>query len=126
MGTYVTAAAVLARIAVALIGLDLAVGATEARLACTRVAPLTCVCACGIILAGFMIGAEIKVLVAEQAAPAFLAVALKRLVAGSMQAPRVPLALITEGALPPEATLALTRGLTITVLVATAKRADGC
>lgn len=126
MGTYVTAAAVLAWIAVALVGLELAVGATEARLAGTRVAPLTRVCACGVILAGFMIGAEVKVLVAEQAAPAFLAVALKRLVASSMQAPRVPLALIAEGALPPKATLALTRGLTITVLIAAARRADGC
>lgn len=125
-GTYVTAASVLARIAVALVGLDLTVGATEARLAGAGVAPLACVCACGIVPAGFMIGTEIKVLVAEQATPAFLAVALKRLVAGSVQAPRVALALVTEGALPPEATLALTRGLTITALVTAARQADGC
>lgn len=121
----VTAAAVLARIAVALIGLDLAVGATEARLAGASVAPLAGVCASGIILARLMIGAEVKVLVAEQATPAFLAVTMKRLVAGSMQTPGVPLALIALGALPPEATLALTRGLTITVLVTAARQADG-
>lgn len=126
MGTYVTAATVLARIAVAFIGFNLAVGATKTRLAGAGIAPLPRVCACGIILAWFMVGAEVKVLVTEQATPALLAVALKRLVTGSMQAPRVPLALVTQGALPPEATLALTRGLTITMLVAAARRADGC
>lgn len=73
-----------------------------------------------------MIGAEVQILVAEQAAPAFLASALKWLVAGAMQAPWVSLALVAEGAVPPEAALALTRGLTITVLLATARRADGC
>lgn len=73
-----------------------------------------------------MIGAEVQILVAEQAAPAFLASALKWLFAGAMQAPRVSLALVAEGAFPPEAALALTRGLTITVLLATARRADGC
>lgn len=126
MGTYITAAAIFAWIAVALIGLDLTVDTTEARLASAGVAALACVRACGVVLAGFMIGAEVKVLVAEQAAPAFFADALKRLAAGSMQTPRVPLALVAEGALPPETTLALTRGLTITVRAATARRADGC
>lgn len=126
VGTYVTATTVLARIAVALIRLNLTVGASEARLAGAGIAPLASVCACGIILARFMIGAEVKVLVTKQATPAFLAVALKWLVTGSMHAPGVPLALIAEGTLPPEATLALTRGLTITVLLAAARRADGC
>lgn len=73
-----------------------------------------------------MIGAEVQILVAEQAAPAFLASALKGLVAGAMQAPRVSLALVAEGAFPPKAALALTGGLTITVLLTTARRADGC
>lgn len=41
-----------------------------------------------------------------------------------MHAPRVSLALVTEGALPPGAALALTGGLTKTVLLGTA-RADG-
>lgn len=126
MGTYITAATVFAWIAVALVNFDFAVGATKARLAGAGIAPLASVCACGVIFARFMIGAEVKVLVAEQATPAFLAVALKRLVAGSMHATRVPLALIAEGPLPPEATLALTRGLTITVLLTAARRADGC
>lgn len=73
-----------------------------------------------------MIGAEVQILVAEQAAPAFLASALKWLAAGAVQAPRVSLALVAEGALPPEDAVALTRGFTRTVLLATARRADGC
>lgn len=73
-----------------------------------------------------MIGAEVKILVTEQATPAFLAVALERLAAGSMKAPRVPLALIAEGALPAEVTLALTRSVAITMRLATSRGADGC
>lgn len=69
---------------------------------------------------------SVQSLVAEQAAPAFLAIALKGLVAGAMQTPWVSHALVTEGAIPPKAALALTGGLTITVLLTTAGRADGC
>lgn len=57
--TYVTAAAVLARIAVTLVGLDFAPHPAEARLAGTGVAPLTRIGARGIVLAGLMIGAEV-------------------------------------------------------------------
>ncbi len=123
---YVATSSVLARVAVALVGLDFAGFATEARLADAGVAALTGVGTGGVIHAGLVIGAEVQILVAEQASPAFLASALKGLVAGAMQAPRVSLALVAEGALPPEAALALTGGLTITVLLATARRADGC
>lgn len=123
---YVAAASILARVAVALVGLDLAGFTTEAGLADAGVAALTGVGAGGIIHAGFVIGAEVQILIAEQASPAFLASALKRLVAGAMQAPWISLALVAEGALPPEAALTLTGGLTITVLLATARRADGC
>lgn len=126
LSTYITAASILAWIAVAHVGLVLAVDASEAGLAGASVAPLACVCAFGIILAGFMIGAEVKVFVAKQAAPSFLTVALKRFFACSMQAARVAHALIAEGALPPEATRALTRGITMTMGFTAARRADGC
>lgn len=124
--THGAAAAILARATVALADLDFTVVAGVSRLAGTGVAALACVGASSVVHAGLVVGAKVQVLVAEEAAPAFLAVALKRLVAGAVQAPRVALALITEGALPPEAALALAGSLTITMLFAAARRADGC
>ena len=124
--TYITAATILARVAVALAGLDLAVGAAEAGLAGAGVAALACVGASGVVLAWLVVGTEVQVLVAEEATPTFLAIALPWLVAGAVQAAWVALALITEGALPPEAALALSGGVTITVLFAAARQADGC
>lgn len=118
-------ASILAGVAVTLVGFDLTVFATEARLADAGVAALAGVGTRGVIPAGLVIGAEVQILIAEQAAPAFFASALKRLVAGAMQAPRVPRALIAEGAFPSNPALALTGGLTITVLLTTARQADG-
>lgn len=58
---YLAAAAILAGVAVALVGLDLAVDAGEAGLARARVAALACVGARGLVLARLVIGAVVEV-----------------------------------------------------------------
>lgn len=123
--TYIAAASVLAGVAVTLVGFDLTIVATEARPAGTGVAALACVGAGSIVRAGLVVGAVVEVLVTEQSSPALFTVALPRLAAGAMQAARIADALVTEGSLPPEAALALAWGLTITVLLIAARRADG-
>ncbi len=86
---YVATASVLARVAVALVGLDLAGFTAKAGLADAGVAALAGVGTGGVIHAGLVIGAEVQILIAEQASPAFLASALKGLVAGAIQTPRI-------------------------------------
>lgn len=61
---YVATASVLAWVAVALVGLDIAGFAAEARLADAGVAALTSVCTGGFVHAGLVIGAEVQILVA--------------------------------------------------------------
>lgn len=121
----IAAASILAGVAVTLVGFDLTIVATEARPAGTGVAALACVGAGSIVRAGLVVGAVVEVLVTEQSSPALFTVALPRLAAGAMQAARIADALVTEGSLPPEAALALAWGLTITVLLIAARRADG-
>lgn len=121
----IAAASVLAGVAVTLVGFDLTIVPTEARPACTGVAALACVGAGSIVRAGLVVGAVVEVLVAEQSSPALFTVALPRLATGAMQAARIADTLVTEGSLPPEAALALAWGLTITMLLIAARRADG-
>lgn len=61
MWTYFAAAAILARAAVALVGLSFTVFSEEPGLAGAGVASLTCVGASGFILARFVVGAVIQV-----------------------------------------------------------------
>lgn len=82
--TYVTTASVLAWVAVTFVGLDLAVCSAETGLAGTGVTALAGVGAGSVIPAGLVIGAEIQVLVAEQATPSLLASALPGLAAGAV------------------------------------------
>lgn len=102
--TYRAAASVLAGIAVAFIGLDLAVGAAVAGLAGTGVTPLAGVGAGGPVRARLVVGAVVEVLVAEEAAPALLAIALPGFLAHTVQAAGVTDALIAEPPLPTNAT----------------------
>lgn len=53
------------------------------------------------IAAGFVVGTEVEVLVAEKTAPAFIAKTVPRFHAGSMHATWVTLALVAERAFPP-------------------------
>ena len=82
----------------------LAVGAGPAGWAGARVGALAGVEAGGPVLAGLVVGAVVEVLVAEQAAPALLAVAGPGLIAGTVLAPGVPHALVAEGTSPPIST----------------------
>lgn len=123
--THVATASVLAGVAVAFVGLQLTVGAPKARPARAGVAALTRVGAGGPVGAGLVIGAVVEVLVAEEAPPTLLAVALPRLAARSVEATRVADAFIAGGALPAHATCTAPRGLAVAVLLTAVRRADG-
>lgn len=123
--THVATSSILAGVAVTLVGLQLAVGAPEARPAGAGVAALARVGAGGPIGARLVVGAVVEVLVAEEAPPPLLAVALPRLAARTVQATWVADAFITGGALPAHATCTAPRGLAVAVLLAAVRRADG-
>lgn len=124
--TDIAAAAVLAGVALALVGLDLAAGSRKAGPAGAGVAPLARVGAGGAVLARAVVGAVVEVLVAEEPAPAFLAVALPRLHAGAAQAARVADALVAELPLPADPTLAFAGLLAESVGTAAAGKANSC
>ena len=122
---YIAAASVLAGVAVALVGFQLAVGASVTWPAGARVAALARVGARGAIGAGLVVGAVVEVLVAEESPPSLLAITLPRLATRPVQAAGVAHALGAGGALPAHATLAAPRGLAVAVLLAAVRRADG-
>lgn len=93
-------AAVQARPVLAFAHLDLALGAGEAGRTDACVRTLAGVVACAIILAWPMIGAVVQVLIAEQATPAFAAMAFPWLLTGSVNAARIRLTFVTLLALP--------------------------
>ena len=113
MYTHVAAASVLAGVAVALVGLQLTVGASVAGPAGAGVAALPCVGAGGTVGAGLVVGAVVEVLVAEEAPPALLTVTLPRLAARPVEAAWVADALAAGGALPAHATCTAPRGLAV-------------
>lgn len=86
--------------AVTLLHEQLTVGASEAWEAGAGVAALPCVHAGGAVLTRLVVGAEVQVLVAEQAAPALLTVALPGQLAGAVFTGWVFLTLVTERTLP--------------------------
>lgn len=118
------AASVLAGIAVAFIGLDLAVGAAVAGLAGTGVTPLAGVGAGGPVRARLVVGAVVEVLVAEEAAPALLAIALPGFLAHTVQAAGVTDALIAEPPLPTNATYAFSRPSTVSIFIVATQQAN--
>lgn len=122
--TDVAAASVLAGVAAALVGLDLAAAPGKARPAGAGEAPLARVGAGGPILAGMVVGAVVEVLVAEEPAPAFLAVALPGLHTRAVEAAWVTHALLAQGPLPADPALALPRLLTEAVAGAAAGQTD--
>ena len=98
-------AAVKARLVRALVGdPGLALGAGVAGRAAASVGTLAGVEAGGSVLAGLVVGAVVQVLVAEETAPAVVAVALPRVLAGAVLAPGVPDALVAKGTSPTAAT----------------------
>lgn len=92
--------AVHARALFAVRDLGFAVRAHESGLALAGVGSLAGVEAGASVLAGLVVGAEVQVLVAEETAPALVALALPRLLAGAVDAARVGLALGAQGSLP--------------------------
>ena len=79
---------------------EFAVGAGELGRTVARVRALARVEARAAVLARLVVGAVVEVLVAEQAAPALVAVALPRLLARAVQAARIADALVAQLALP--------------------------
>lgn len=73
-----------------------------------------------------MVGAVVQVLVTEETSPSFLTHTLPGLRAGAVQTAGVAHTLAAGRALPPQTTLTLTGGLTVTVTIAAVRRADGC
>lgn len=118
MLTHVTAASVLAWVAVTLVDLQFTVGAPESWPAGARVTALAGVGAGGPVGAWLVVGAVVQVLIAEQTSPAFLADALPRLTACSMEAAWVAHTLIAVRPLPPQAALAVPRGLAVAMCLA--------
>lgn len=125
LSTHIAASSVLAGVAVALVGLQLAVGAPIAGPAGAGVAALPRVGASGSIGAGLVISAVVQVLVAEEPPPPLLTAALPRLAARPMEAAWVTDALLAGGALPPHAACTAPRGLAVAVPLAAVRRADG-
>lgn len=123
--THIAAASVLARVAVTFVGLQLTVGPAKAWPAGAGVAALTRVSTGCPVGTGLVIGAVVEVLVAEEAPPALLAVALPRLAARSVEATWVADAFIAGGALPAHTTRTSPWGLAVTVLLTAIRRADG-
>lgn len=78
----------------------LAVRAGEAWRARAGVRALAGVEAGAAVVAGLVIGTVVEILVAEEAAPAFVAEALPGFVTTSMKTPGIPHALIAVGTLP--------------------------
>lgn len=87
---------------------DLALGAGVALGALARVAAGAGVEARAAVPAGFVVGAVVEVLVAEEAAPALVAHAVPRLDAAAVDAAGVPLALIAQRPFPAGLTSAST------------------
>jgi len=125
MHQVITAPAVPAWIAVTAVDLDFTAVPGEAFLARARVTALACVGAGGPVPARLVVGAKVEVLVAEQAAPALLAVALPRLTACAVQTVWVATALVTSGAFPAQSTRTLPGLLTEAMVLATARRTYG-
>lgn len=118
--TYITAASILAGVAVTLVDLYLTSFTAEASLACACVTALACVSAGRSVHAGLVVGTEVQVLIAEQASPALLAVALPRLATGPMDTAWVANAFITGGTLPAWAAFTLSRLFTVPMALTTA------
>lgn len=121
----IAAAAIFARVAVTFVDLDFTDVAGEAGLAAAGVAALARVAAGRAVHAGPVVGAVVEVLVAEEAAPAFLAVALPWLTASAVRAAGVADALVAHSALPADAALALPGALAVSVALAAARQANG-
>lgn len=85
------------RLVLALADFDLAILATEARQTVARVRSLTGIETRAVVLARPMIGAVVQVLVAEQTAPAFVAIAFPFLLAGAVNAARIRFAFVAQG-----------------------------
>lgn len=119
-----TVAFVPAGVAVTLPHLQLTVDPSVPWHTCAGVAALARVHACGSILTRLVVGAEVQILVTEESTPAFLAVALPRLVASAMLTYWVLLTLSTEGALPALSADTLSRLGAIAVGLAAPLKAD--
>lgn len=109
----------------ALVHLQLTVGPCIPGSAGACVAPLARVGAGGSVPAWLMVSAVVQILVAEEAPPAFLAVTLPGLLAGTMETAWVSDAFITVAALPANSALAFPRFVTISMLVITAWQTNG-
>lgn len=114
-------ATVETRMVSAVVDLSLAVGARKARRTAARVGALAGVEAGASVATGLVIGAVVEVLVAEQAAPAFVAQAFPGLLAGAVQAARVSLALVAEAPFPAAVTSALIGLRAVSMLFITAR-----
>jgi len=123
--THIAAASILAGVAVTLVGFQLTVGASEAGPARAGVAALTRVGAGCPVGAGLVVRAVVEILVAEEAPPAFLTVALPRLATRPVEAAWVADAFVTRGALPAHATRTAPWGLAVAMLLIAVRRADG-
>lgn len=102
-----------------------ALGAGKARRTLARVRALARVEAGSTVLARFVVGAKVQVLVAEQTAPAFVAQALPRLLAGSVHAARVRFALVAQLSLPSGLADAFVGLIAMAVLLITSGGATG-
>lgn len=118
------ASSVPAGVVGALIDLLFTAGPGEAWTTGAGVATLSSVGTSCPVHAGLVVGAVVQVLVAEEASPTLLTVALPRLLAGAMETARVPDAVVTITPTEAHSTLAFSRLLTETMFIVTAWQAD--
>lgn len=102
-------ASVATGLAVTLPDLHVTVDPGEARQAGAGVAALACIHTRGPVGAGFVVGAVVQILITKDAPPAFLAVALPRLCAGTMFTGWMEFTHITKEPLPALSAFALSR-----------------
>ncbi len=98
--TYGTSSTIEARDDSTVVFEQLAIGTRMLSWTGASVRALSSVKAGATVLARLVVGAVVEILVAEQTAPTFIAVALVRLLAGSVQTTWVADALVTQLSLP--------------------------
>lgn len=121
--TVLARSTVEARMMGTVIQFPLTVGSCKPRGAAARVRTLSSVEACPAMSAWLMVCAVIEILVAEQAAPTFIAEAVPGLLAGPVETSWIPLALVTKPPFPSAVAQAFVGLVAVSMLIVTTRQA---
>ena len=123
--TYGTSSTIEARDDSTVVFEQLAIGARMLSWTGASVRSLSSVKAGATVLARLVVGAVVEILVAKEAAPSFIAIALVGLLAGAVKAARVADALVAQLSLPAKFAEAFVGLVAEAVLIVAARKADG-